>query len=61
MKNYYEKSIDILQKTNDGDDLHQQDLLLLETFCNADVFEVTEEMEVEFEELHTRICGKNRV
>lgn len=57
---FSEKAITILQGTNDGNLLTPTDLLLVQNMVNANVFGVSEEMEIAFEELFQNVMNGYR-
>ena len=55
--NYADMAIEILQKTNDGNDLHPQDLGLVQFIVNESVWGVAEQDECAFSDLYARVTA----
>jgi len=57
---YTQKSIEILRRTRDGDDLDPKDLKLIELVINASAYDgLTEAGEAAFEDLYNRAVNKD--
>lgn len=52
---YIEQAIEILQKTNDGEELAPPDLALIQAMVNGNIFGVSEKMEESFSSLLERV------
>lgn len=55
--NYADMAIEILQKTNDGNDLYPLDLALIQKVVNSSVFGISEQDEVAFSDLYARVTA----
>jgi hypothetical protein len=60
-KNYCDMSIEILQRTHDGDALDPRDLALIQCIVNAGPYDVTEAGEVAFDDLYRRATEEEYV